>query len=101
MSGKLIHHTHTETPFLLFIVVPYVVGINPNSPSNPHSAMASGGTNVSAIDTDPLNTTYILYGAVIGGPDVNDKYFDIRSDWPQTEVSPFRVTENAILLAPF
>ncbi|KXN86389.1 Endoglucanase E-4 [Leucoagaricus sp. SymC.cos] len=66
--------------------VPYVVGVNPNSPSNPHSAMASGGTNVNAIDTDPTNTAYVLYGAVIGGPNANDDYFDIRSDWPQTEV---------------
>jgi len=48
--------------------------------------MASGGTDVGAIDTDPVNTTYILYGAVVGGPDVNDNFFDIRSDWPQTEV---------------
>lgn len=48
--------------------------------------MASGGTDISAIDTNPVNTTYILYGAVVGGPDVNDNFFDIRSDWPQTEV---------------
>ncbi|XP_006460205.1 hypothetical protein AGABI2DRAFT_150171 [Agaricus bisporus var. bisporus H97] len=66
---------------------PYVIGINPNSPSNPHSAMASGGSNIGAIDTDPVKTTYVLYGAVIGGPDVHDNYFDIRSDWPETEIA--------------
>lgn len=49
--------------------------------------MASGGSNIGAIDTDPVKTTYVLYGAVIGGPDVHDNYFDIRSDWPETEVS--------------
>lgn len=26
-------------------------------------------------------------GGVVGGPDVHDKYYDIRSDWPQTEVA--------------
>lgn len=62
------------------------MGANPNSPSNPHSAAASGGSNVGAIDTEPLNETHILYGAVVGGPDKRDRFFDIRSDWPQTEV---------------
>ena len=28
----------------------------------------------------------MLYGAVVGGPDKDDKYWDIRSDWVQTEV---------------
>jgi len=75
--------------------VPYVVGINPNSPSNPHSAMASGGNDVEAIDTDPVNTTYTLYGALVGGPDRRDRYYDIRSDWPQSEVA---IDYNAPLL---
>jgi len=69
-----------------FESVPYIVGVNPNSPRNPHSAMASGGYDVGAIDTDPAVEAYILYGAVIGGPDKHGRYFDIRSDWPQTEV---------------
>jgi endoglucanase len=31
--------------------------------------------------------SYIPYiGGVVGGPDMHDKYYDIRSDWPQTEV---------------
>ena len=49
--------------------------------------MASGGDDINAIDTVPKITAHVIYGAVIGGPDVNDKYFDIRSDWPETEVS--------------
>jgi endoglucanase len=49
--------------------------------------MASGGDDVTTIDTDPVNTTYTLFGAVIGGPDKVDRFFDIRSDWPQTEVA--------------
>ncbi|PPQ99044.1 hypothetical protein CVT24_003604 [Panaeolus cyanescens] len=67
--------------------VPYIVGVNPNSPKNPHSAMASGGFDVALIDTDPVEEAYVIYGAVIGGPDRLGQYFDIRSDWPQTEVA--------------
>ncbi|PFH52542.1 glycoside hydrolase family 9 protein [Amanita thiersii Skay4041] len=67
--------------------VPYVVGSNPNSPQNPHSALASGGNNVSTIDTSPKEEAYVIYGAVIGGPDKFGRYFDLRSDWPQTEVA--------------
>jgi endoglucanase len=28
----------------------------------------------------------VLYGGVVGGPDKDDNYWDIRSDWVQTEV---------------
>jgi endoglucanase len=48
--------------------------------------MASGGNDVGNIDTDPPVEAYILYGGVVGGPDKRGRYFDIRSDWPQTEV---------------
>ncbi|KAJ7047503.1 glycoside hydrolase family 9 protein [Mycena alexandri] len=67
--------------------VPYVVGSNPNSPANPHSAMASGGNDIGNIDTSPPQEAYILYGAVVGGPDKHGKFYDIRSDWPETEVA--------------
>ncbi|KAI6134857.1 glycoside hydrolase family 9 protein [Pisolithus thermaeus] len=65
--------------------VPYVVGANPNSPQNPHSAMASGGNNISDINNSPPQEAYVLYGAVVGGPDKYDRFFDIRADWPETE----------------
>ena len=29
---------------------------------------------------------YVLYGGVVGGPDKDDKYWDIHSDWVQAEV---------------
>jgi endoglucanase len=67
--------------------VPYIVGSNPNSPQNPHSAMASGGNDLENINTSPPQMAYTLYGAVIGGPDKKDRYFDLRNDWPQTEVA--------------
>jgi endoglucanase len=69
--------------------VPYVVGSNPNSPSNPHSAMASGGNDIGNIDTSPPQEAYVLYGAVVGGPDQHGRFYDIRSDWPETEASAF------------
>jgi len=67
--------------------VPYVVGMNPNAPRNPHSAMASGGDDISNINTSPPAEAYVLYGAVVGGPDRRDRYYDLRDDWPQTEVA--------------
>jgi len=66
---------------------PYVVGSNPNSPSNPHSALASGGDDIGQINTVPAQEAYVLYGAVVGGPDKKDRFFDIRSDWVETEVA--------------
>ncbi|KAH9994083.1 glycoside hydrolase family 9 protein [Russula compacta] len=67
--------------------VPYIVGSNPNSPANPHSAMASGGDDINEIDSSPPQEAYVLYGAVVGGPDDKDRFYDIRSDWPETEVA--------------
>ena len=48
--------------------------------------MASGGNDISKINTSPTVEAYTLYGGVVGGPDKGDKYYDIRDDWPQTEV---------------
>jgi len=77
-------------------VVPYVVGIDPNSPQNPHSAAASGGTNISDIDNSPVTEAHVLYGGVVGGPDKDDDFWDERSDWVQTEVA---LDYNAPLLS--
>jgi hypothetical protein len=60
--------------------------MNPNSPLNPYSAMASGGNDKSKITTSPTEEAYTLYGGVVGGPDKKDNYYDIRNDWPQTGV---------------
>jgi hypothetical protein len=48
--------------------------------------MASGGDDINHIDTSPPQEAYVLYGAVVGGPDQKDRFYDIRSDWPETEV---------------
>jgi hypothetical protein len=78
--------------------VPYIVGINPNSPQNPHSAPASGGTDIGNIDTSPPTEAYVIYGGVVGGPDKNDDFWDERKDWVQTEVSA--IDKPGLLLAP-
>ncbi|KAF9978181.1 hypothetical protein BGZ75_010122 [Mortierella antarctica] len=66
---------------------PYIVGVHPNSPINPHSAPASGGTSADTIDSFPEKETYTIYGALVGGPDKNDRFEDKRSDWRQNEVA--------------
>ncbi|CAG8725981.1 10643_t:CDS:2, partial [Funneliformis caledonium] len=63
----------------------FVVGINPNSPKNPHHAGSHGSVTNNLLT--PVETTNILYGAVIGGPGVNDDYSDDRTKYNFTEVS--------------
>ncbi|CAG8590090.1 8876_t:CDS:2, partial [Racocetra fulgida] len=65
---------------------PYVIGVHPNSPHNPHHAGAHGGTNANNLN-DPPETQHILYGGVVGGPDKNDGFSDSRSDYAHTEVA--------------
>jgi len=48
--------------------------------------MASGGNDIDHIDSSPPQEAYVLYGGVVGGPDRKDRFYDIRSDWPETEV---------------
>ncbi|KAL0080080.1 Six-hairpin glycosidase-like protein [Phycomyces blakesleeanus] len=69
------------------MLTPYVVGVHMNSPVNPHHAGASGGTDIGNIDSSPAVEAHVLYGAVVGGPDEDDKFFDERSDYDQTEVA--------------
>lgn len=66
-----------------------MVGLHPNSPSNPHSALATGAApeDIANIDTVPSHEAYVLYGGVVGGPDRNDRFWDLRSDWVQNEVA--------------
>ncbi|SNX84049.1 probable Family 9 glycosyl hydrolase [Melanopsichium pennsylvanicum] len=66
---------------------PYIVGQHPNSPQNPHSAMASGGSDINNINNSPPEEAHVIYGAVVGGPDKKDRFFDIRDDWPETEIA--------------
>ncbi|THH01873.1 hypothetical protein EW026_g888 [Hermanssonia centrifuga] len=71
------------------MTVPYIVGMHPNSPANPHSALATGASpaDIANIDTVPTQEAYVLYGGVVGGPDAQDRFWDMRSDWVQNEVA--------------
>jgi endoglucanase len=60
---------------------PYVIGVHPNSPQNPHHSSAQGGNDMNG------PTLNILYGGIVGGPDKNDDFEDKRSDYIQSEVA--------------
>ena len=60
--------------------------------------MASGGDDINNINTVPPQEAYVLYGAVVGGPDRKDNFYDIRSDWPETEA---RHINPHLLRVPF
>ncbi|WP_227270430.1 glycoside hydrolase family 9 protein [Roseobacter weihaiensis] len=61
----------------------FVVGFGEDFPRNPHHRGASGTTHVG--DSDP--NAYILQGALVGGPDQNGDYNDVRSDYVSNEVA--------------
>ncbi|CAO1617280.1 unnamed protein product [Parajaminaea phylloscopi] len=63
----------------------YQVGLHPNSPTNPHSALAAGGNDLQHINTVPAVEAHVLYGAVVGGPNDDDDYYDLRDDYDQSE----------------
>ncbi|ORY93845.1 Six-hairpin glycosidase-like protein [Syncephalastrum racemosum] len=72
--------------------MPYIVGVNADSPKNPRHAGAAGGANSEAFENDAYPTNYTLYGALVAGPDANDEFQDKRSAASFTSV---RVTYNA------
>ncbi len=61
----------------------YVVGYSDNSVKYPHHRASSG--YATAEGTGPQK--YVLYGALVGGPDASDKHIDITSDYVYNEVT--------------
>ncbi len=61
----------------------YVVGYNDNSVKFPHHRAASGLT----MAEDTADHKHVLYGALAGGPDADDKHNDITADWVYNEVT--------------
>lgn len=61
----------------------YIVGYNENSVKYPHHRAASGLTKCE----DPDEHRYVLYGALAGGPDGDDKHNDTTADWVYNEVT--------------
>ncbi len=61
----------------------YIVGYNENAARFPHHRAASGLTKCE--DTDEHR--YVLYGALVGGPDANDQHIDETKDYIYNEVT--------------
>ncbi len=61
----------------------YVVGYSDNSAKFPHHRASSGLSKCE--DTD--DQRYVLYGALVGGPDAKDQHNDVTADWIYNEVT--------------
>ena len=61
----------------------YEVGYDETAAKFPHHRAASGLTKCE--DTDEQK--HVLYGALVGGPDAQDKHNDITADWIYNEVT--------------
>jgi endoglucanase len=63
----------------------FVVGHGPNYPKNPHHRAAHGSTSNNI--NNPTQNMYVLTGALVGGPGLDDSYADVRSDYVKNEVA--------------
>lgn len=61
----------------------YIVGYSDISAKYPHHRAASGLSKCE--DPDPHK--YVLYGALVGGPDANDQHIDLTKDYIYNEVT--------------
>lgn len=61
----------------------YVVGYSENSVKYPHHRAASGLSKCE----DTSEQRYVLYGALVGGPDANDNHIDLTADYIYNEVT--------------
>ncbi|GBB99459.1 hypothetical protein RclHR1_03530006 [Rhizophagus clarus] len=87
-SSKYINFAQSQIMYVLGknpMEMPYIVGISPKSPKNPHHAGAHGSTTNSLLL--PVETTNIIYGAIVGGPSKMDIYIDDRTKYNSTEVA--------------
>jgi hypothetical protein len=69
----------------------FVVGFGNNPPLQPHHRASSCPDQPSACDWDEFNNPgpnyQVLDGALVGGPDQNDNFEDLRSDYIKNEVA--------------
>ncbi|KAK7868028.1 hypothetical protein R5R35_010199 [Gryllus longicercus] len=69
----------------------YVVGFGNNPPSHEQHRAASCPDAPAACDWNTYNggqsNYHVLYGALVGGPDANDYYNDVRNDYVHNEVA--------------
>ncbi|KAF4527166.1 hypothetical protein B566_EDAN006091 [Ephemera danica] len=65
----------------------YMIGFGINYPRKPqHSASSCPDKPAPCSQFSPENNPHILIGALVGGPDINDEYTDVRSSWKQNDV---------------
>ncbi|XP_076819703.1 uncharacterized protein LOC143465353 [Clavelina lepadiformis] len=69
----------------------YVIGFGINYPKRPHHRASSCPTRPQRCDwqhfSTKANNPVILEGALVGGPDISDRYKDSRKDFKQSEVA--------------
>ncbi|KAF0310070.1 Endoglucanase E-4 [Amphibalanus amphitrite] len=69
----------------------FVVGFGENPPLRPHHKAASCPSAPAACSWDQLNTAepnpHVLNGALVGGPDSEGNYEDVRTDYVHNEVT--------------
>ncbi len=69
----------------------YMIGFGDSHPLSPHHRSSSCFDQPSTCDWDNFYMSepnpQVLYGAVVGGPDVNDGYNDSREDYESNEVA--------------
>lgn len=69
----------------------FVCGVGVNPPQRPHHRAASCPNNPETCDWNAFNydgpNPQILYGALVGGPGLDDSYEDLREDYVKNEVA--------------
>jgi len=69
----------------------FVVGFGVNPPTQPHHASSSCPDKPAQCNWNNFNANapnpHILYGALVGGPDAQDNYKDVRNDYIANEVA--------------
>jgi hypothetical protein len=63
----------------------YVCGFGINPPVNPHHRNAHGSSSGSI--HEPTRNRHVIYGALVGGPNAKDIYYDDRSNFTANEVA--------------
>ena len=68
----------------------FVQGFGSDPPLKSHHRAAScpkAPTDCSSMLHSSKPNHWVLYGALVGGPDINDQYKDVRSDYVMNEVA--------------
>ncbi|EFA81225.1 cellulase [Heterostelium album PN500] len=63
----------------------FVIGIGPNAPKDAHHRAAHHSLTNDI--NNPVHNTYLLKGALVGGPGNDDSYVDDRTDYIKNEVA--------------